>query len=243
MPATSTMSVPLSDGSALKAAVAVPDGGRAPHPGVVVLHEMFGLNDDMRRICGVLADHGYVALAPDLYSHGNKALCLSRILLAASSHRAQSAVLDDIEAARLALAERDDVDPERVGIIGFCAGGGFALAFAADRSGVKAASVNYGAVPRQREALHGVCPVVASFGGRDRLFAEQGRRLERHLDALGVPHDVKIYEGAGHSFMSYDNAPGWLLKVPSPMRVGYHEDAARDSWARIVAFFDEHLRR
>ena len=243
MPTATATSVPRPDGTSLAAAIATPEIGSSPHPGVVVLHELFGLNDDMRRICGVLADHGYVALAPDLYSHGNKAVCLSRMLLAPSSRAAEGAILDEIGAARDGLAARDDVDADRIGVIGFCAGGGVALAFAASRDGVRAASVNYGAVPKDRAALRDVCPVVASYGGRDALFADQGRRLERHLAALEVPHDVKVYEGAGHSFMSYDNAPGWLLKVPSPMRVGYDEEAASDSWARIIAFFDEHLRK
>lgn len=236
--------IPLPDGSTLRGAVAVPQPRPTPprrHRGVVVLHEMFGLNDDMRRICGHLADHGYVALAPDLYSHGNRALCLSRVLLAASSASAQARVLDDIGAARDALAARDDVDPDRIAVIGFCAGGGFALAFAAARTGVQAAAVNYGVVPTKREALDDVCPVVASYGERDRLFLGHAERLRSHLEALGVPHDVKVYEGAGHSFLSYDNGPAWLLKVPSPMNVGYNEAAADDAWARIFDFFDRHL--
>lgn len=242
MPATRSTNVPLPDGGSLDAAVAVPKGrGPGPHRGAIVLHEMFGLNDDMRRICGHLADNGYVALAPDLYSHGNKAVCLTRVLLAASSKSAQRAVLDDIAAARDALAQRDDVDAERIAVIGFCAGGGFALAFAAERPGVRAASVNYGVVPKKAGELSDVCPVVASYGQEDKLFVGHAERLRSHLESLGVPHDVKVYEGAGHSFLSYDNGPGWLLKVPSPMNVGYNEEAAADAWSRIFDFFDRHL--
>lgn len=238
--------MPLPDGTALQAAVARPGTGADPRPdrgrpGLIVLHEIFGLNDDMRRICGHLADHGYVALAPDLYSHGNKALCLSRVLLAGAVGSAQRAVLDDVEATRAALAAFPDVDDDRIGIIGFCAGGGFALGFASSRPGVRVASVNYGAVAADRDALARSCPVVGSFGGDDRLFAGQGRRLERHLTELGIPHDVKVYEGVGHSFLSYDNGPAWLAKLPSPLHAGYDDEAATDAWSRIFAFLDEHL--
>lgn len=238
---TTPMRVALPDGATLEAALALPAAGASPGPAMIVLHEIFGLNDDIRRITRHIADAGYVALAPNLYSHGNKAACLSRVLLAVASNPGHQAVLDDIEATRAALAARDDVDADRIGIIGFCAGGGFALAFAAARPGVGAAAVNYGAVPKEERALAGVCPVVASFGRLDKTFLAQGERLGRHLEALGIPHDVKIYEGVGHSFLSYDNAPGWMAKIPTPMHVGYDEAAAADAWERIFAFFDTHL--
>jgi carboxymethylenebutenolidase len=83
--------------------------------------------------------------------------------------------------------------------------------------------------------------VVASYGGLDTMFARQAPRLERYLESLGVPHDVKIYDGAGHSFLSYDNVPTWMARLPSPMHVGYDEAAAEDAWSRILGFFHEHL--
>jgi carboxymethylenebutenolidase len=146
-----------------------------------------------------------------------------------------------VETARRYLAERPEVDAHRLAVIGFCMGGGFALLVGA-RGGVKASSVNYGAVPKSKDALEGVCPVVASYGGKDRLFLKQAERLNDHLEALGVPHDYKLYENVGHSFMSYDNAPAWMTKLPSPMHVGYSEAEAEDAWTRILAFFAEHVR-
>ena len=80
-------------------------------------------------------------------------------------------------------------------------GGGFALLYAV-RAPLGAAGVFYGQVPSTAAELRGVCPVVAGYGGRDKLFAAHGRRLETHLQELGVSHDVRMYPEAGHSFMS-----------------------------------------
>ena len=225
----------------MQAALALPDGP-GPHPGVVVIHEVFGLNDDIRRITNRFAAEGYAAVAPNLYSSGLKALCLTRALLAGFVAPAERTVLDQIDSARRWLADRPDVDGNRIAVIGFCMGGGFALAFAAKRDGVRAASVNYGLVPKDRSDLEGVCPVVASYGALDKPFAAQGRRLEEHLMALGVPHDYKVYEGAAHAFMSFDNAPTWVQRLPSVLKAGYSEADAEDAWRRILAFFDEHVR-
>ena len=234
--ATTDIEVPAPGGRLMKAAVAVPDGP-GPHPGVLVLHEAFGLNRDIRRIASRFADEGYVALAPDLDSAGNRLRCLSALLL--GPHQDETLTL--IETARRALAGRDDVDERRVAVIGFCMGGGFALAFAA-RGGVRVASVNYGVVEKDRDKYAGVCPVVAGYGAKDKLFTKQAVRLEEHLRELGVPHDVKVYDGVGHSFMSFDNGPAWMMKIPNPLHAGYAETAAEDNWRRIVAFFAEHTR-
>jgi carboxymethylenebutenolidase len=209
---------------------------------MVVLHEAFGLNQDIRRLTSRFASEGYVALAPDLYSHDrNRALCMVR-LMRDLSIRPQGGAFADIEATRRALVERADVDGERVGVVGFCMGGGFALAYGA-RGKVGAVGVNYGMVPRDRTELEGVCPVVASFGGLDRPLRSAPGRLDAHLRALGVPHDIKVYEGVGHSFLSIDNIPEWMARIPlpDPMRAGYDAAAADDAWKRMIAFFAAQL--
>jgi len=235
------LEVSAADGAILRAELFLP-AGDGPHPGVVVLHESFGLNDDVRRIATRFSDAGYAALAPDLYSHGSRIVCLSRVLvdmLRGSVAREVS----DVCSARDALAARPEVDSERIAVAGFCQGGGFAL-IAGTQPGFSAAAVNYGDVPAERSRLDGSCPVVASFGGRDRVFGHRtAARLERHLTALGVPHDVKTYDDAGHSFFSQvDGWQGWLARMPTPMAVGYDEAAARDGWERMLGFFDEHVR-
>jgi carboxymethylenebutenolidase len=239
---TEAVSIDLPGGGSLAAEVVMPDAGRdTGAPGVVVLHELFGLNEDMRRIAGRFAANGYAAIAPNLYSHGNRALCLSRVLMAGVSDRAMQQTLADIEAARAYLATRPGVDGSRMAVVGFCLGGGFALVFGA-QGGVKAAAVNYGMVPKDKDALRDVCPVVASYGSLDRQFTAQGERLERYLTELGVPHDVKVYDGVGHAFLSYDNAPAWMTRLPNPLHPGYSEPEAEDAWGRMLAFFDEHVR-
>jgi carboxymethylenebutenolidase len=233
--------VPTAGGASLRAELFTP-AGDGPHPGVVVLHESFGLNDDIRRIAARFAQAGYAALAPDLYSHGTRIVCLSRVMVDMLSG-AVAREIADIHAAREALAARPEVDPERIAVAGFCQGGGFALV-AGTRPGFSAAAVNYGVVPSRRSQLDGLCPVVASYGGSDRVVGRKtAERLERHLSALGVPHDVKTYDGAGHSFFSHvDGWQGWLARVPTPMAVGYDEQAAEDGWRRMLGFFEEHVR-
>ena len=234
------LDIPLEDGAAL-AAEYFRATGDAAGPGVVVLHESFGLNDDIRSIAGRFAASGYGALAPDLYSHGTRLVCLSRVLTDMVSGRI-SREITDIHAAREALAAMPEVDARRVAIAGFCQGGGFAL-IAATKPGFSAAAVNYGMVPSGRSALDGVCPVVASYGAKDRVAGRaMADRLERHLSALGVPHDIKTYESAGHSFFSkVDGWQGWIARIPTPMRVGYEERAAEDAWRRVLDFFAEHV--
>lgn len=230
----------LVDGALLHAELFLPDAAAAC-PGVVVLHESFGLNNDIRRIVRRFADAGYAAMAADLYSHGRRIVCLSRVmvdLLRGSIARE----IADILAARDALAKRDEVDAERIAVAGFCQGGGFAL-IAGTHHGFKAAAVNYGDVPKDRSRLDGVCPVVGSYGAKDRVWGRNtAERLERHLAALGVPHDVKTYDGVGHSFFSeVDGWQGWLARLPTPLAQGYDESAANDGWRRMLAFFDEHV--
>lgn len=240
--------LPMPDGTAMHAHLARPPArlARPPargerRPGVLILHELFGLNDDMRRIAARFAASGYVALAPDLIrGRGPRPLCIVRLFRDLSS--GSGASFEAIDAAREHLAALPDVDPSRIGVAGFCLGGGFALLYAA-HYGVQAVAPFYGAVPQRRDALRGVCPVVAGYGGLDLVFRAQGERLERHLRELGVEHDVRIYPDAGHSFMS-QHPPGLaaVLGALGPMQVGYDEGAAEDSWRRVLDFFERHLR-
>ena len=196
--------------------------------GVLVLHEAFGLNDDIRRIARRFADQGYVAVAPALFGGPR---CLARTL----KEEARKLELDGWRDWM-----RDEHDVEHAGIIGFCAGGGFALGHAASGADFDAVSVNYGMVPAGD--LSRVCPVVGSYGELDRIFVPQAERLVDLLEKAGIEHDVKVYPGAGHSFLNQHE--GWqkaLEKLPNPMAVGYNEAAAEDAWVRIFAFFDKHV--
>jgi carboxymethylenebutenolidase len=206
-------------------------------PGVIVVHEAFGLNDDIRAQAERLARAGYLALAPDLYSRGGAKRCLVATMLALN--RGHGRAFEDIDRAHGWLVAHQRCTG-RVGIIGFCMGGGFALA-CAPRGRFAAAAPNYGIVARRAEtALAGACPIVGSYGGRDWMLRGHARRLRSALDRLGVPHDVKEYPEAAHSFMNHHT--GTLATTLDRIsRIAYVPAAADDAWARILDFFGRHL--
>lgn len=208
-----------------------------PAPGVLVLHETFGLNDDIRRVARRFASMGYVAAAPDLVG-GGRPLCVARALLAAA--RGRGPVVDDAVGALIWLAGRPEVVDERVGVAGFCLGGSFALLLGA-RGRARAVSAAYGAYPGDDAAAR-LCPTVAHYGGRDRLYRGVAPRLEAALAEAGVPHDVVLYPDVGHSFMNRAEGHGLVKALGRPLlAVGYDPDAAEDAWRRIEAFFARHL--
>jgi carboxymethylenebutenolidase len=229
------MSYPVADGATIPGYLAVPVTA-GPWPGVVVIHEAFGLNDDIRRKADQLAEHGYLALAPDLYGGRHWIRCIRAAIRQISARSGPA--FDALEAARGFLAGRDDCTG-KTGVIGFCMGGGFAL-LCAPRGGFSAASVNYGQVPADAEAvLRGSCPVVGSFGARDFEGTKPAERLQRALVVLDIPHDVEVYPGSGHRFMTESSGASAVLARFA--RMSYQEADANDAWRRIYAFFGEHL--
>jgi len=217
---------------------AVPEG-EGPWPALVLVHELFGLDDEMRRHADRLAGMGYLVLAPDLVSRGNRALCLARTMTAL--RRGRGRTFEDLDAARAALA-RDPRCTGDIGVIGFCMGGGFALLLAG-RPGWDVAVANYGAVP-DAEVLEGACPVVASYGGRDLYLRGAARTLRTTLAEKGVPHDVEEYPAAGHAFLNESHSePWWALPMSRlVMRVGPEPASAAHAWGRVEAFLAAHLR-
>jgi carboxymethylenebutenolidase len=216
--------------------LAIP-AGTGPWPGVVVIHEVFGLNADIRSQADRLAEQGYLALAPDLYSGRPWVRCLRGAFR--QLHAGSGPAFEAINASRELLAARVD-STGTTGVIGFCMGGAFAL-LCAPQGEFSAAAVNYGEVPKDAErVLAGSCPVVASYGARDPMGASHPKRLEAALTALDVPHEVKVYPAAGHSFMS--RKPPLLAPVTVLARLDFKPEATQDAWRRIFAFFGQYLR-
>jgi carboxymethylenebutenolidase len=215
--------------------------GQGPWPGVIVVHDVFGMTTDLRRQCDWLAEAGFLALGPNLYSWDRKFTCVRSTISDLKARRGRS--FDDIEAARTWLVADAEQCSGPIGIIGYCMGGGFSLLLAPEGR-YSASSVNYGQVPADASSvLEGACPVVASFGAKDRGLKGAAGTLEQALRANGVVSDVKEYPEAGHGFLNqHDGTVGVLVTVVGRLAgVGYHEPSAADARRRITAFFEEHL--
>jgi carboxymethylenebutenolidase len=212
--------------------------GPGPWSGVVVIHDALGMSCDIRRQADWLASEGFLAAAPDLFYWGKRASCLFALIRGWVPH-------SELDATRNWLAALPECTG-RIGVIGFCMGGGFALALAADHD-FSVASVNYGALTAAAEtALPRACPIVGSFGDKDRWpgVRKAADRIEEIMIAANIDHDIKRYPNAGHGFMN-DHAPSDLTisdkLIARVVAARYDEPCTRDARNRIVSFFRKHL--
>lgn len=231
--------VPVGQGKEIRAHLALPKA-TGPVPGVVVVHDVYGWTSDVERRCRLFAEAGYAALGPALYDGAAvRAGCVVSTLLSSYTGRGQA--FARLDACRTFLAAHAQVDEHKLGIIGFCMGGGFALLHAAG-GGYAVCAPFYGAVPQKASRLQGLCPTIASVGGRDAMFLSHARRLEKHLGELGIEHEVHVYDEAGHSFMNDHpkiRKPG--LSAGWPMRVRYDPETEERAWQRVLEFFGRQL--
>jgi carboxymethylenebutenolidase len=230
--------IPLKGDDELHGVLAVPPG-KGPFPAVVMVHEVFGIDESMRSQITRMASAGYLVLMPDLFSRGGMRKCLKATFRALVDGTGQAYV--DVEAAKQLLLSRPDCTG-KIGVVGFCMGGGFALQLVS--KGYDAAAVNYGQAAKDLDGqLVGSCPIVASFGGKDMSLKGAGPKLEAALIQAGVPHDVKVYPEASHAFMNPTQAGPKALRPFMNTVVGFKPRPveAADAWSRIEAFFGEHL--
>jgi len=200
-----------------------------PLPAIIVIPEWWGLNDNMKAMTQRLAGEGYTALAVDLF--GGK--------VAADPDTAKQlvgAVMAHPEAAIATLRSAADFlrhqGASKVGVVGWCFGGGWALQTALElQQGIDAAVVYYGRPEKDRARLERLrAPLLGLFGADDQSIPPAAvHEMEGTLKQLGKSVEIHIYEGAGHAFA---NASG----------TSYRPAAAEDAWKRTVAFFKQHLR-
>lgn len=227
-----TIKIDTPDGP-IDALLGVPDGP-GPWPAVVLVHDAIGYGPDNEAISARVADAGFLAISPNLYSRGGRARCITRVFRELLTKRGRA--LDDVLAARdhvLAMPQCTG----GVGIAGFCMGGQFALVMSP--KGFGASAPFYGTpLPRPLdETLTGACPIVASFGRRDPIGIGAADKLRKVVQDKCIPADIKVYQDAGHSFAN--KLPGQpLLRITG---FGYNEAATNDAWNRVFSFFGEHL--
>jgi len=199
------------------------------YPGLLVIHEWWGLNDWVKEQTQKLAGEGFVALAVDMFHGGvatnaEDAKELARAL-------PNDVALADVGGAFDYLAARNDVDHDHIGAIGWSMGGGLALQLAIHQQRLAACVVNYGPLPTDPNEIGLIFTwMLGNFGANDRgVSPADVHSFESTMTRLGRRLDVKIYDGAGHGF-------------ENPASAGYNAEAAADAWARTIAFLNKRLR-
>jgi len=218
-----------SNGSQAAGYLARPDSNE-PAPGVVVIQEWWGLDDHIKDIANRFAESGFVALAPDLY-HGkvvpitepNEA---QKALMALDRERAQK----EINGAAAWLKAQSYVVPKRVGVVGFCMGGGLALHVAARNPDIGAVSAFYGGGSPEAEAFaNSKAAVLNITGGHDVGVTNTIQELNGKLHQYKMPHELKVYPEGHHAFFN------------DTRKEVYNAEAAKDAWKQTVDWFRKYL--
>ncbi len=204
--------------------------GKGPFPAIVVIHEWWGLNDWVKEEASKLADQGYMALAIDLY-RGKVATTpdeAHEIMRGVPQDRATR----DLLAATGYLRAQKNVDPKRVGSIGWCMGGGYSLDLALNDPKLKAAVINYGHLATEEASLKKIdAAILGIFGGQDRgIPVVDVNKFESQLKATGKTAEIHIFPDAGHGFENPNN------------KQGYRADDAAQAWKLTVDFLANHLK-
>jgi len=203
--------------------------GKGPFPGIIVIHEWWGLNDWVKEQASKLSDQGYVALAVDLY-RGKIATTpdeAHELMRGVPEDRAAR----DMHAAFEFLKLQSNVKKDRIASIGWCMGGGYSLDVALQEPTLAADVINYGHLATDSESLKKInAAILGIFGGQDRgIPVEDVKKFEQSLKQMGKKVEIVIYPDAGHAFENPNN------------KSGYRADDAADAWKRTVKFLADTL--
>lgn len=204
--------------------------GSAPLPALVVIHEWWGLNDWVKEEASKLAAQGYAVLAIDLY-RGQVATTpdeAHQIMRGVPEDRANR----DLLAATAYLRSLKNVDPKRVGSIGWCMGGGYSLDLAVNDPTLKVAVINYGHLAADAATLKKInADILGIFGGQDKgIPVDSVKQFESQLKAMGRTVDIHIFPDAGHAFENPNN------------KQGYRAEDAAQAWTYTVDFLAKYLK-
>ena len=202
------------------------------YAGVIVIHENRGLTDHFQDVARRFAKEGFAALAPDLLSRagGTASLVAPGDATTALRGLTQEGADRDLRATFDYLRGLDAAIRERVGVVGFCWGGANSLRMATQVRELAAAVVFYGRNPSPLDLVERIaCPLLLLYGEDDPFIMPGVPAVEAALKRYGKPYEIKTYPGAKHAFHN-DTEPS-----------RYNADAARDAWARTIAFFKRHL--
>lgn len=221
-----------SDGMTMHAYLAVPEG-KGYFPSVIVIQEWWGLNEHVKDIARRYAMEGYVAIAPDLYTRlGHKITADPNEAGRLMNSLPQEDGLKDLNATVAFLKTRNEIDANRIGVTGFCMGGGYALMLPCVNSGIKAAVSYYGPVPNPDTPLKNLgSPVLYIFGEDDGWITKSDvERLRVAFQKYKKPGEIKTYPGCPHAFFN-DTRPDV-----------YRMAEAGDAWVRTLDFFSQYLK-
>ncbi len=207
--AAESKSVTYKSGDEIVTGVLYTPQGKGPFPALIVIHEWWGLNDWVKEQASKLADQGYEALTVDLY-RGKVATTpdeAHQIMRGVPEDRAKR----DLHAAFEYLGSQPGVRKDRIGAIGWCMGGGFALDVALQESTLSAVVINYGHLATDPEAMKKInAPVLGLFGAQDKgITPDDVHKFEQTMKQLGKKIEVKIYDDAGHAFENPNNKDGY----------------------------------
>ncbi|MBX3441926.1 MAG: dienelactone hydrolase family protein [Planctomyces sp.] len=217
------------------------DAIEGPRPGVLVVHEWWGLNEDARQRAQMLAREGYIAFAADMYGEGRTTEHPQEAGAMASEVRKN---VDDwvrrAVAALEVLKSQPQCDAERLAAIGYCFGGSTALQLGFSGADVDAVVSFHGALPgpTPEQVKRTKASVLVCHGAQDSFIPDEAiQNFRKALDAGGADWEMVYYGGAKHSF----TVKGIDEKGVNGLAYNQHDDER--SWARMLAFFQEKLRK